>query len=87
MAIDGGIVTIYQCLLIYGNFRLFYFLSSQTERNIALNVVDKKKERKRNFVSAKTGMICLFWLPVHLILYGTLYGFKVKAKLILSANL
>ena len=81
MIIDGGIVIVYHCLLIYGNFRLFYFLSSQTERNIALNVVDKKKERKRNFVSAKTGMICSFWLPVHLILYGTLYGFQVKTRL------
>ena len=80
LTIDGGFVTVYHCLLIYGNFHLFFFLSSQTENNVALNVVDKKKERKRNFVNAKTGMICSFWLPVHLILYGTLYGLKVKTK-------
>ena len=80
MTLDGGIVIVYHCLLIFGNFRLFCFLSSQTEKNVSLNVVDKKKERKRNFVNAKTGMICLFWLPVHLILYGTLYGLKVKSK-------
>ena len=81
LTIDGGFLTVYHSLLIYSNFHLFFFLSSQTEKNMALNVVDKKKERKRNFVNAKTGMICAFWLPVHLILYSTLYGLKVNMKL------
>ena len=46
-----------------GNFYLFLFLKSQTENNIALTPVDKKKERKRNFVSAKSGIICGFVSP------------------------
>ena len=81
MVLDNAFLITYQFILITGNFYLFFFLWSQTENNIALNVVDRKKERKRNFVNAKTGMICAFWLPVTFVLYSILYGLKVNMSM------
>ena len=78
MVLDNAFLITYQFILITGNFYLFFFLWSQTENNIALNVVDRKKERKRNFVNAKTGMICAFWLILAYLFYGILYGLKVN---------
>ena len=81
MVLDNALLITYQFILISGNFYLFFFLWTQTKNNRALNVVDRKKERKRNFVNAKTGMICAFWLPVTYALYGILYGLKVNISI------
>ena len=68
---------IYFFILMGGNFYLFLFLKSQTENNKALTTVDKKKERKRNFVSAKSGIICGFVLMISSFVYSIFYGLKV----------
>ena len=81
MVLDNALLLTYHFILISGNFYLFFFLWTQTKNNRALNVVDRKKERKRNFVNAKTGMICAFWLPVTYALYGILYGLKVNISI------
>ena len=78
MVLDNALLLTYQFILISGNFYLFFFLWSQTKNNTALTVIDRKKERKRNFVNAKTGIICAFWLPVTYVLYSILYGLKVN---------
>ena len=81
MVLDNALLLTYHFILISGNFYLFFFLWTQTKNNKALTVVDRKKERKRNFVNAKTGMICAFWLPVTYALYGILYGLKVNISI------
>ena len=75
---DNALLLTYHFILISGNFYLFFFLWTQTKNNKALTVIDRKKERKRNFVNAKTGIICAFWLPVTYVLYSILYGLKVN---------
>ena len=53
---------------------------SHTEHNSALTEVDRKKERKRNFVSAKTGFITVFELVFSYFFFGIFYGFKVRTN-------
>ena len=53
---------------------------SHTEHNSALTEVDRKKERKRNFVSAKTGFITVFELVFSYFFFGIFYGFKVTTN-------
>ena len=77
LKLDSALSIIYYVILIIGNVYLFLFLQSQTENNTALNSVDKKKERKRNFVSAKSGIICGFVLAISTFVYTIFYGLKV----------
>ena len=77
LTLDNVLLFIYFFILMGGNFYLFLFLKSQTENNKALTPVDKKKERKRNFVSAKSGIICGFVLVISSFLYSIFYGVKV----------
>lgn len=77
LPVDSVLLFIYFFTIIIGNFYLFLFLKSQTENNKALTRVDQKKERKRNFVSAKSGIICAFVLAVSTFVYSISYGLKV----------
>ena len=75
---DFALLIFYDLLIIFGNLYLYKYLSGQTERNTALKEVDKKKERKRNFVSAKTGVITTAGLILSTLYYSIIiYGFKV----------
>ena len=75
--LDFILLMIYNIITIMGNFYLFFFLKNQTENNTALNSVDRKKERKRNFVNAKSGIICAFALLLNTAFYSIFYGLKV----------
>ena len=77
LKLDSALLFIYNFIIIIGNVYLFLFLQSKTENNTALNSVDKKKERKRNFVSAKSGIICGFVLAISTFVYSIFYGLKV----------
>ena len=77
LKLDSALLFIYNIIIIIGNVYLFLFLQSQTENNTALSSVDKKKERKRNFVSAKSGIICGFVLAISTFVYTIFYGLKV----------
>ena len=77
LPLDSILLFIYYLTIIVGNFYLFLFLKSQTETNKALTSVDKKKERKRNFVSAKSGIISGFVLAMSIFVYSIFYGLKV----------
>ena len=77
LKLDSALLFIYNFIIIIGNVYLFLFLQSKTENNTALNSVDKKKERKRNFVSAKSGIICGFVLAISTFVYSFFYGLKV----------
>ena len=50
---------------------------SHTEHNTALTEVDRKKERKRNFVSAKTGFLTCLELVFSYFFFSVFYAFKV----------
>ena len=54
------------------------FLRTQTELNKALTEVDRKKERKRNFVSAKTGFLTCLELVFSYFFFSIFYAFKVS---------
>ena len=75
--LDFVLLLTYHFIVVSGNFYLFLFLKSQTEKNTSLTGVDKKKERKRNLASAKTGIISGFVLVISLFVYCITYGLKV----------
>ena len=56
------------------------FLRTQTELNKALTEVDRKKERKRNFVSAKTGFLTCLELVFSYFFFSIFYAFKVSFR-------
>ena len=62
------------------NLPVSTLVRSHTEHNSALTEVDRKKERKRNFVSAKTGFITVFELVFSYFFFGIFYGFKVTTN-------
>ena len=74
---DCVLLLTYHFIVVIGNFYLFLFLKSQTENNTSLTGVDKKKERKRNFTSAKTGIISGFVMVISILIYSISYGLKV----------
>lgn len=74
---DFVLLLTYHFIVVMGNFYLFLFLKSQTENNTSLTGVDKKKERKRNFTSAKTGIISGFVMVITVFVYSISYGLKV----------
>ena len=75
--LDFVLLLTYHFIVVSGNFYLFLFLKSQTEKNTSLTGVDKKKERKRNLASAKTGIISGFVLVISIFVYSSSYGLKV----------
>ena len=77
---DSALAFTYNFTIVAGNFYLFQFLKSQTENNKALNSVDKKKERKRNFVNAKSGIMSGFILTISITIYTSFYGLQVPLK-------
>ena len=54
---DNFLIFVYDLVIVLGNLYLWKYLSGKTETNHALGEVDRKKERKRNFVTAKNGVI------------------------------
>ena len=51
------LIYMYNGIIIHSNTFLYLYLKTQTENNIALKEADRKRDRKRNFVPAKTGFI------------------------------
>ena len=47
----------YSIVTIYGNFLLYKFLKTQTDKNIAIKDLALKKSRKRNIIPAKVGIV------------------------------
>ena len=57
MPVNQLILHISSCINIFCNLWLYRYLNRMTKENMALNARDKKKEKKRNLIPAKTGMI------------------------------
>ena len=53
------LVYTYNGIIIYSNAFLYFYLQTQTENNIAIKEADRKRDRTRNFVPAKTGFIAV----------------------------
>ena len=77
---------IYYYILIHSNLFLYNYLKHQTENNSAIknNSLDVKRERKRNFVSAKVGFLAVIVWIVSVVFYIIFYRFVIliyKARL------
>ena len=60
------------------NLFLYRFLSDKTENNSALNEVDRKKDRKRNFIPASIGMTVFVVYGFSLMLFMFTYTYNSK---------
>ena len=56
MPIDLILLYVYHMAIIGSNVYLYLYLKKQTENNIALKDADKRKEKRRNFVPAQSGI-------------------------------
>ena len=78
LIIDNAMIFFYQAITVLGNVYVWKYLRGQTENNIALKEVDKKKERKRNFVPAKNGIRTAMALIFSYFWHSIFYGFEVN---------
>ena len=78
LPLDSALSFIYYFIIVNGNYYLYLFLKSQTQNNTALTIDEKKKNRKKNFVNAKSGIISGFVLLISSVVYIIFYGFKVN---------
>ena len=74
---DNVLLFVYDSVIVLGNLYLWKYLSGQTETNHALKEVDRKKERKRNFLTAKDGVITSAATVFSYIFCGIFYSLKV----------
>ena len=58
------------------NLFLYRYLERRTENNIARSEADKMKDRKRNLVPARIGMMNIFLYVVAMALFMFAYSFK-----------
>ena len=75
---DNFLIFVYDLVIVLGNLYLWKYLSGKTETNHALGEVDRKKERKRNFVTAKNGVITSAATVFTYIFCGIFYSLKVE---------
>ena len=78
LIIDNVMIFFYQVITVLGNIYVWIYLRGHTENNMALKEVDKKKERKRNFVPAKNGIRTAMALIFSYFYHSIFYGFEVK---------
>lgn len=69
-------IYVYIYIIIHSNLFLYKFLMNQADkRNLAMiNKVDRKRDRKRNFVPAQTGILMIFIVMVSVIFYAVTYS-------------
>ena len=78
LIIDNVMNFFYQVITVLGNIYVWIYLRGHTENNMALKEVDKKKERKRNFVPAKNGIRTAMALIFSYFYHSIFYGFEVN---------
>ena len=58
------------------NIFLSFYLTEKSENNIAVREVDRKKDRKRNLVPAKTGLLVFVFYIMSMLVFMTTYAYK-----------
>jgi len=76
MPLDQLLFYCYAFILIYSNFYLYRFLHRQNKNNSAKKPIDMIRDRKRNFVTARTGFIAVFLLALSTIVFHVVYNFE-----------
>ena len=61
------------------NLFLYRYLSDKTENNSALTEVDRKKDRKRNLVPARLGLVLIFFYFITVMLFMVTYTYKLDS--------
>ena len=78
MPLDQAMSYVYSFITIWSNLYLARFLKEQEENNSALSTADRKKDRKKNLIPAKTGTYSVILMVFTVILYTFLYGLSTK---------
>jgi len=76
MPFDQCLIYLYCLVFICSNFYLYVFLNKQNERNIAKKESDVIRDRKRNFVSARTGFAGVILTFVGIFYVYFMYNFE-----------
>ena len=58
------------------NIFLSFYLTEKSENNTAVREVDRKKDRKRNLVPAKTGLLVFVFYIMSMLVFMTTYAYK-----------
>merc|ERR1712241_775040 len=69
------------CSNIYFNLSLFQYLDKHTIQNIALRPVDRKKNRKRNLISANVGILMLGFMLINVTIQFNLHIMELNLGL------
>ena len=78
--LDNFLIFIYDLIIVLGNLYMWKFLNLQTENNRSLREVDKKKERKKNFVPGINSIITSAAVMFSYIYLAISYNLKVCSK-------
>ena len=68
------IVYVFDFINIGSNLFLWRYLRKHEVSNTALNVIDKKRQRKRNFVPANVGIFSIFLFFVNAAIFSMIYN-------------
>ena len=72
--IDQVMINSYSLVEVYSNIWLYRFLKSQANANTAIKDIDVKKNRQRNIIPAKVGILNAIGLIVTYIFYIIIYS-------------
>ena len=75
--LSSGLLVVYYFCIIYGNFFLYKYLEKHTENNKAVKEADKKKDRKRNIIPARSSFHCALLLVTSFMVYSIVYSIPV----------
>ena len=76
MPFDQFLLYCYGFTLICSNYYLYRFLKSQNENNTAKSERQYIQDKKRNYVSARTGFIYVFEMVLSTIMFHFIYNFE-----------
>ena len=78
MPLNHFIIFLCNAVNVSCNLFLYRFLANETKNNSAINEVDRKKDRKRNFVPASIGMIVFIFHGFGVMLFMITYTYNSK---------
>ena len=76
MPFDQILFYCYAIILAFSNIYLYRFLQKQSQNNKAKKENDLIRDRKRNFVTARTGMFAVFVMVLSTFVFHVVYNFE-----------